>query len=567
MSLSQEIESRIAILDVVNRYVQTKKAGVNFKALCPFHNEKTASFVISPTKNIAKCFSCGKWWGPIRFLMEIENIEFREAASILAREAGIEMKTSFSREQSEKWRDIYLLYKLAAEFYHKEIFLEKNKKFLDYLLNRGLTIETIKKFQLWISNNSRELANFLKSHDFEEKFLIESGLFISPTRDKFFGRIIFPICNTMWNVVAFTGRITETGEPKYLNSPASKIFDKSSILFGLHLAKHTISKSWEIFIVEGQMDTISLHQAWVDNAVGISGTALTTDHIRILKRFTKIVYLALDADSAGIKATFSSIENLLNSDLEIKIIIIPNWKDPDEFLKSGWDFEELKKNSLSAIDYYIQMGKIYYNLDTIVGQKQLIEKCLELISKLISPIEIDFYIKNLAQNFDISRDALYEAFYQKKKQLHKENNWEKISENNNFSPDNLDILAGYLNKFTLFDLFFEKFAYNIDDLQKLSNSRLLSKVLSKSELDNEDSEYLDTIELFIEEKIPEKHPEIIQKNFLDLIRQLHIALLSIEKKQILEKISPNSPDYLIAYTELVKKAQKLSIPQGSIINL
>ena len=156
--------------------------------------------------------------------------------------------------------------------------------------------------------------------------MIESGLFVSPTRDKFFGRVIFPIANTMGNTVAFTGRILQNGEPKYLNSPASRIFDKSSILYGLHLAKQTIARTTEVFIVEGQMDTISLHQAGVTNAVGISGTALTQDHIRILKRFAKIIYLALDADSAGVKATFLSIENLLNSDLEIRVIYQIWWR-------------------------------------------------------------------------------------------------------------------------------------------------------------------------------------------------------------------------------------------------
>ncbi len=159
----------------------------------------------------------------------------------------------------------------------------------------------------------------------------------------------------MGNAVAFTGRILEAGEPKYLNSPVSRIFDKSSILYGLHLAKQSIMKTGEIFIVEGQMDVIALHQAGVHNAVGISGTALTQDHIRILKRFTKIVYLALDADSAGIKATFLSIDNLINSDLEIRIILIPNGKDPDEFIKSGGDFQDLREHSLSVVDYYMKM--------------------------------------------------------------------------------------------------------------------------------------------------------------------------------------------------------------------
>ena len=296
----------------------------------------------------------------------------------------------------------------------------------------------------------RDLLYFLKSHDFEVKFLIESGIFVSEARDKFFGRVIFPIANSMGNPVAFTGRILNAGEPKYLNSPTSRIFDKSSILYGLHLAKQTIMKTGEVFIVEGQMDTISLHQAGISNTVGISGTALTQDHIKILKRFAKIIYLALDADSAGIKATFLSIENLLNSDLEIRIILIPNGKDPDEFIKSGGNFSELKNSSLSVIDYYILMGKNEYNLDTLVGQRQLIEKCLELVVKISSPIEVDFYLKHLASAFDISRDAIYETFYSKKRQI--QNSQNKNTSHNKeiispFVPNNFDLLSAYIQKF------------------------------------------------------------------------------------------------------------------------
>ena len=561
MSLSQEIESRIAILDVVNRYVQTKKAGVNYKALCPFHNEKTPSFVISPAKNIAKCFSCGVGGGPIRFLMEIEKIEFREAAGILAKEAGIELKTNFSAQVTEKWKDIYLLYRLATEWYHKNLFSESGNEALLYLQNRGISRETIEKFALGFSSNPRDLMQFLKSQWFDEKFVIDSGLFVSPTRDKFFGRVMFPIANTMGNTVAFTGRILQNGEPKYLNSPASRIFDKSSILYGLHLAKQTIAKTTEVFIVEGQMDTISLHQAGVTNAVGISGTALTQDHIRILKRFAKIIYLALDADSAGVKATFLSIENLLNSDLEIRVILIPEGKDPDEFIKSGGDFEALKATSLSVVDYFIKMGGQEYNLNTLVGQKLLIEKCLELVAHISSPIEVDFYMKQLAEAFDISRDALYETFSHKKRAVQSKQNQptQKIQK---FSPNIFSLLGAFITKFSLFDLFFEKFAYTIEDIFSLPDAWLLYRIVSKTDLDESDTEELSTIEVYIDENYPDQHPDIVSRQFFDLLKQLHAELLEQEKNKMLEKISPDSAEYLQAYAYLVNKGRQLGIQPG-----
>lgn len=250
MSLAQDIESRIQILDIVNRYVSTKKAGVNYKGLCPFHNEKSPSFVISPTKNIAHCFSCGKGGGPINFLMEIEKIDFREAIAILAKEAGIEMKTQFSVEQSERGKDLYKLYKEATEWYHQALFLPENATALAYLTDRQISIETIRKFQLGYSGSPRDLLFTLKNSGFSTDFIIESGLFVSESRDKFYGRITFPIANTMGHTVAFTGRVLTDSLPKYLNSPASHIFDKSSILYGLHLAKQAISKIGEAFIVE-----------------------------------------------------------------------------------------------------------------------------------------------------------------------------------------------------------------------------------------------------------------------------------------------------------------------------
>ena len=332
-----------------------------------------------------------------------------------------------------------------------------------------MTLETIRAFKLGYSSAPRDLLYALKAQGFETSFLIECGIFVSESRDKFFGRVVFPIANAMGNTVAFTGRILDKGEPKYLNSPASRIFDKSSILYGMHLAKQSIMKSSEVFIVEGQMDTIALHQAGVDNAVGISGTALTKDHIRILKRFTKIIYLTLDADDAGIRATFASIENLLNSDLEIRIVIIPNGKDPDDFIKSGGNFSDLKKNALSVIDYFLQMGGREYDLSTLVGKKQLIEKCLLLVTQIVSPVEVDFYIKHLSSAFDVSRDALYESYQQIRRRRPKtpagDTGEKEVIEK--YTPTASDLLAAYIDKFSLLDLFFENFRYTIDELSHM----------------------------------------------------------------------------------------------------
>ncbi len=298
MSLSQEIDAKINIVDLAGRYVQMKKAGANYKALCPFHNEKTASFMISPAKNIAYCFSCHRGGGPVKFLSEVEKIEFREAIQILAKEAGVELKTDYYKERGENRTDIYELYKMVASWYQQDLYKPENIDKLTYIQKRGLTGETLEKFGIGYSGDSRGLFYHLKEKGFSEKDIMDSGVFVSSSRDKFFGRIVFPIANYTGNIVAFTGRIIDQGEPKYLNSPASRIFNKSEILYGLNLAKTEISKKGFVIIAEGQMDTIALHQAGFTNTVAISGTALTKEHVQFLKRLSHRIYLCLDSDNA-----------------------------------------------------------------------------------------------------------------------------------------------------------------------------------------------------------------------------------------------------------------------------
>ena len=570
MSLSQDIESRINILDIVNRYVQTKKAWVNYKWLCPFHSEKSPSFIISPQKNIAHCFSCGKGGGPIRFLMEIEKIEFREAVQILAKEAGIELKTDFQREKQEKWADIYALYRETAQWYHDALFLRENEKYLNYLLDRQISLETIRKFQLGCSTAPRDLWFFLKEKGFDPKFIIESGVFVSEGRDKFFWRIVFPIANSMGHVVAFTGRVLDTSLPKYLNSPASHIFDKSSILYGMHLAKQVIAKSGKVFIVEGQMDTIALHQAGVDNAVGISGTALTSDHIRMLKRFAKTIFLVLDSDDAGVKATFASIENLQNQDIELRIIRIPNGKDPDEFLKSGGSFLDLEITAISPIAFYLAEWKRTFDITTVIGKKKLLEKCLEFLIPIKSQIEIDMHITEMAQSLGVGRDAIFSEY----KKIVQASRYKKVTpqidamegsneswEDTFISPSVSELLAAYIRQYSFLDLFFQEFQYTLTDLSLERDFSLLSAVVSSQSLDIDDEERIKVIMLSLENLHSEEDMGIIKKAFLDLIKKLHANLLVCEKNRLFsENATGDDVTFLKIRQNLVQKAIQLGVP-------
>ena len=508
--------------------------------------------------------------------MEIEKIDFREAITILAKEAGIEMKTQFSVEQSERGKDLYKLYKEATEWYHQALFLPENSGPLAYLTDRQISIETIKKFQLGYSGSPRDLIFVLKNSGFSTDFIIESGLFVSESRDKFYGRITFPIANTMGHTVGFTARVLTDALPKYLNSPASHIFDKSSILYGLHLAKQAISKTGEVFIVEWQMDTIALHQAGIDNAVWISGTALTKEHIRLLRRFARTIYLALDSDNAGVKAIFSSIENLLNEDIEIRIIQIPSGKDPDDYIKGGGDFLTLRQSSLSVIDFYLREWGREYDMSTLIGKKKLIEKCLEIIIRLGSQLEVDFYLQEISRQLWVSMEALYTEYkktkvevYRKQKEENKKKNHEESKENieqndasqsksKKYSPSLADTIAGYIYRYQFLDLFSANFLYTVGDLTNGTDTALLSRTLF-STLGSDDIELLRIIDLHLESDHIDANPELIERAFRDLLRWLHMQLFGYEKQLRLANIDPNSAQYLELHTELSQKEKRLGL--------
>jgi len=557
MSISQEIESKINIVELAGRYVQMKKAGVNYKALCPFHSEKTASFVISPVKNLAYCFSCHHGGGPIRFLMEMEKIEFSEALHILAKEAGVELKTDYYKERGEKTGDIYDMYRIATDFYREEILRDENKEKLNYLLNRGISRETIDRFGLGYSGNPRELFTRMKDKGFTEQAIIDSGIFVGPGRDKFYGRIIFPIANFAGHTVAFTGRITDKWEPKYLNSPVSDIFNKSAILYGFHLAKSTIAKEQSVIIVEWQMDTVALHQANIYNTVGISWTALTKEHITLIKRFTKKLYLCLDWDKAGVEATFKSLENLYNEDLDIYVISLPDAKDPDEFIKSGGDFQEEMKKALTPIAFYIKEWAKKYDITQMTGKKAIWEELKKMLKHIKNPIEIDAYIREIGKILNLSTDVLYSEL----KNFREKRIIEDVKKQTSF--ERTELLGGYMRLYGYFDLFLEKFQYTLEDGMSIPSFFVIKNLLSERESGKNngaiDLDRLSAIELFIEEDNASLSQEIITQKFLELIGYLNKICFEQEKKILLENIDPNSTEYMIERHKLQEKAKKIGV--------
>ena len=337
----EEVRSRNDIVDVISQYVKLTKKGNTYFGLCPFHNEKTGSFSVSPNKQMYYCFGCGAGGNVFTFLMQYENFTFGEAMDALAERAGVQLPkqemSQAQRREADKRARLLEINKEAAKYFFLLLRGERGKHAMTYFKKRGLSDETIKKFGLGYSDQySDDLYRYLRSKGYEDEILKESGLITIDERrggyDKFWNRAMFPIMDVHNKVIGFGGRVMGEGEPKYLNSPETKIFDKSRNLYGLNLARAT--KKPQLLLCEGYMDVIALHQAGFDNAVASLGTALTSGHANLLKRYTKDVYLTYDSDGAGVKAALRAIPILKEVGISAKVINMKPYKDPDEFIKA-----------------------------------------------------------------------------------------------------------------------------------------------------------------------------------------------------------------------------------------
>ena len=331
----EEVRSRSDIVDVVSRYVKLQRRGSSYLGLCPFHNEKTPSFSVSPDKQIYHCFGCGAGGNVITFLMEYENYSFQEALGILAQRAGISLpKEEMSKEaraQADLRASLLEINKLAANYFYYQLKQPQGKQGLDYLTKRKLSKETIRRFGLGFANKtSDDLYRYLKSKNYSDEILKQTGLVTieeQKTHDKFWNRVMFPILDVNNRVIGFGGRVMGDGLPKYLNSPETKLFDKSRNLYGLNYAKTSREKC--MLICEGYMDVIAMHQAGFVNAVASLGTAFTPQHASLLKRYTDQAVLTYDSDGAGIKAALRAIPILKEAGISCKVLTMAPYKDPD----------------------------------------------------------------------------------------------------------------------------------------------------------------------------------------------------------------------------------------------
>jgi DNA primase len=412
--LIEEVRSRNDIVDVISGYVKLKKSGSNYFGLCPFHNEKSGSFSVSPSKQMYYCFGCGAGGNVITFIMEYENYTFMEAVRMLAERAGIELPQMEETPEERKSRDIRSqlleINKLAAVYYFHQLRGQNGSTAMNYLKKRELGDETIQRFGLGYSSMySDDLYRYIKSKGYKDDILKESGLFTygdGKVTDKFWNRVMFPIMDTNNRVIGFGGRVMGDGKPKYLNSPETKLFDKSRNLYGLNIAR--TSRKPNIIICEGYMDVISLHQAGFNQAVASLGTALTSGQASLMKRYTDQVLITYDSDGAGVKAALRAIPILKEAGLTTKVINMKPYKDPDEFIKGlgAEAFQERIDKAQNSFMYEISAMEQNYDLTDPDSKTRFFNEVAGRIVGFEEELERNNYIEAVADKYMVSMDAL-----------------------------------------------------------------------------------------------------------------------------------------------------------------
>ena len=548
----EEVRQKTDIVDLVGQYVHLKKKGSSYFGLCPFHGEKTASFSVSPGKQIFYCFGCGKAGDSIRFLMEYENLSFVEALEELAERANVTLPKEEKRDKGEEdlRYKILEINKQAALFYVKQLRSEKGKQGLAYCAKRKLSGESITHFGLGYAGKERDsLYQYCKSLGFKDRVLQESGLFSfkeNGVYDKFFNRLIFPIMDLHNRVIGFGGRVMGDGEPKYLNSPETKLFDKSRNLFALNFSRK--SRANYFILCEGYMDVISLHQWGFSEAVAALGTAFTEQQADLMKRFNSLIYLCFDSDGAGKKACKRAISILREKKLEGKVIRLSPYKDPDEFLKAEGKeaFEKRIEEAKNAFLWEVEEKKTEFDLHDPAGMQKYMESIAELLRTSFSdPVERENYLKAVAREQMLKAENLQHLVdkEEEKTQLSfglrkNAGRQEKKREERWNSPLEEEFLSVLMQRNEFVDLA-KKYIEEVDfqgDFAKEIYLKLLSGLSAKAILDsyqNEEEKYQKLVKLYhgdLYHMDLEKDEE--KKLLSDYIRQLKLQKIEEKIKEV-----------------------------------
>jgi len=414
--LLDEIKNSNDIVDVVSEYVKLKKSGRNYFGLCPFHAEKSPSFSVSPDKQIYFCFGCGSGGNVLHFISKIENLEFTEAVRLLAEKAKIHIdETGDSRFQPETVKlkeEIFEINKEAARYFFAKLFEKENEIARNYLKNRGISPEIIKKFGLGFSTSrDSELSDYLLGKGYKYEVVSASGLSYSDNRnklhDRFKGRVIFPIFDVRDRIIGFGGRVLDSSQPKYLNSPETIVFNKRRNLYALNFAKKSQKK--KVIVVEGYMDAISLYQNGIDSVVATLGTAMAPEQGRLLRKYFEEIVIGYDADTAGQAAAIRGLDLLSDMEIPVRVMKIEEGKDPDEFIrkKGAKYFMNSVEIAKSLAEFKIELLKQQYDLNDTKGKIEFLNKMAGVLTKVQNNIERDAYIKNISKETGISQEPIY----------------------------------------------------------------------------------------------------------------------------------------------------------------
>lgn len=554
----EEIKSRLSIVDVISGYVKLEKAGVNYRACCPFHKEKTPSFFVSPSRQLWHCFGgCNDGGDMFHFVMKIEGIDFPEALKILAAKAGVELKQidykESKKEKSEREKASAIC-ELSAKFF--EFFLEKTsmgKKAKKYLFERGLTEQTIKEWRLGFSlSDWSRLSDFLLERGYTRRELVMAGISIEKEGNKFFdrfrSRIMFPICDINGSVAGFTGRIfgdNEKENAKYLNTPNTLLYDKSRIIFGLDKAKLAIKEADLCVLVEGNMDCIASHQAGVKNCVAVSGTALTEFHLNILKRYTNNLVFSFDMDDAGSNATKRGIKMAQDLDFNIKVIPMFGEKDPaDIVLHEGADkWSELVSQSKPINQFYFESAIKDRDLEKIDDKKKAAGEFLPVIKEMKSNIDQSYWISQLSQALKIDESDVREELKNVKANMPVGN-----SQNINDNRNNSESILFKNNKANRKELVDEEIAI----LLMIDSSKI--NIMSDNLINSFDSPIKDLL-LKLKQKKDIKTEEIIEcfKNNSEHLNYINYILMKSELRKNEDSEIKGELEHCLAERDLLHK--------------
>lgn len=565
----REIRESNDIVDVISQYITLKRTGSNFIGLCPFHNEKTPSFTVSPTKQMYHCFGCGEGGDAISFIMKYSNLDFVESLKLLAERVNIVLEEKEENGDSKKEREkntIYDINKEAARYFYNNLINER--KALDYLHDRRINKKTIKTYGLGYSKNSWDgILSFLLKKGYLEEQIEKAGLIIKHSDgnryyDRFRGRIMFPIIDVRGRIIGFGGRTINDVQPKYLNSPDTPVFSKGNNLYGLNIAKK-YSRN-KIILVEGYMDIISLYQYGINYCVASLGTALTPNQSKLLKRYSNDIYICYDSDNAGLNAADRALDVMKEEKINARIILLPNGKDPDDFIKENGSksFENLLNRSYNYLDFKILFYKKRYDLSTVEGKISFTKEISNMLKQIESPIELDAYIKRVSLETNISADAIMQEIQNKQRGQTNSNTKDKYINTNyrnnnkyNILPVKYNLEPGHLiaEKNLLNFIIHDKTIYNhIKD--KFRPDDFLNHIYRRAAefiydiYDNGEEFEQDRITIHFEGEELEKLMEVFRLKFDfdedekikaadDYIKKIYYYELKIKKNDIKEQIA------------------------------